>query len=910
MEDKQRLEEKKNKLLRVIAEQNDEKLLGYDAASDEAFVYKIVDDRFEMIYRIPGYIHGSQVGEVFITPEDKKKYQRAVRACLKKPTHVVVDAHFMEKGKKPEWHRFYLVSVAGKDGSIAYIVGRFLSVHREKVLYEKIKRRAEIDALTNVYNHMAFEEICARSIRNCKSNAFLLMLDIDDFKIINDTQGHAVGDLVLSQTGEVLRKVVGDRGIAGRLGGDEFAAFVWNFSDRGEMEEFCVKLKRKLKSIIFDMEYSASMGVSILGSRSMSFQELYYEADQAVYEAKRKGKNRIIFYQDVEQTIGQQAQTKGLRPQVKASGNANDILERLQQCLELIGSESYDNGVTSVLFSLVEFFDADYVSLVYGQRGNLSSFKESHKESASEMASRMRKLFDSGELKSMVNFVVNVGEIRVENVISLEKDHKKLYDLLTTERIWSMAASSISEQDDRACAMFVLNPRRHFEEASLLHMIESYLHLRILQDQMAERQEYDKTHDKLTGLWNRSSYTQWMKLNKNSVFESYGVITTDVIHLSEINRQFGYMNGNKRLVEVADVLLDSCGSFQCFRYDEDEMVVICPDITRGDMELLVGKVRQKLNDLEVGVAVGYSWSANPRIRAQVTEAEVVMNNDKLKKMHGSELAKRMEQSVIDEVTDLMNRGHYLVYLQPKVNIHTGRTEGAEALIRQLDDELGIVGPGVFIPILERYNLVHMIDLYVLEQIFMYQQEQIDLGHRTIPISVNFSKMTIIYPELVEKVKALTEKYPVPTGLIHIEVTETIGDMDHVVIEDVANSLKQLGFRLSMDDFGSHYSNLSVLIQYDFDSAKIDRSMVMEITKSQKSRMVLDYMTSLINDLGIHCIVEGIETKEQVEILKKTKAEMIQGFYFGKPVPKEEFYDAFMGENMIEESDTGSESNSE
>lgn len=910
MEDKQRLEEKNNRLLRMITEQNNEKLLEYDAASDEAFVYKVVDGQFETIYRIPGYIHDSRVGEVFITPEDKKKYQRAVKACLKKPTHVVVDAHFMEKGKKPEWHRFYLVSVAGSDGSIAYMVGRFISVHKEKVMNEKIKKPAEIDVLTNVYNHMAFEEICARSIRSCKSNALFLMLDIDDFKMINDTQGHAVGDLVLNQTGAVLNEVIGNRGVVGRLGGDEFAAYVWNFSDRSEMEEFCGRLNRKLKSIIFDMEYSASMGVSILGSRSMNFQDLYFEADQAVYEAKRKGKNRIIFYQDVEQAIGQQAKSREFRPTVKASGNAKDILERLQQCLDLVGSESYDNGVSSVLFSLVEFFDADYVSLVYGQKGNLCSFKESHKESAREMASRMRKLFDSEELKPMINFVVNVGEVRVENVISLQESHKKLYELLTAERIWSMAASAIAEQDDRACALFVLNPRKHFEETALLRMVGSYLHLRIIQDQLVEKQEYDRTHDKLTGLWNRASYSQWTKQNKNSVFESYGVITTDVIHLADINKQFGYYNGNKKLVEVADVLKKTCGSYQSFRYDEDEMLVICPNITKSDMELLVGKLRQQLNTLEVGVAIGYSWSANPRIRAQITEAEVVMNNDKLTLMHGSDLTNRMEQSVIDEVTDLMNRGHYLVYLQPKVNIHTGRTEGAEALIRQLDDELGIVGPGVFIPILERYNLVHMIDLYVLEQVFMYQQEQIALGHRTVPISVNFSKMTIIYPELVEHVKALTEKYPVSTGLIHIEVTETIGDMDHVVIEDVANSLKKLGFRLSMDDFGSHYSNLSVLIQYDFDSAKIDRSMVMEITKSQKSRIVLDYMTSLINDLGIHCIVEGIETKEQVDILKNTKAEMIQGFYFGKPVPKEEFYEAFMGEHVIEEQDTGSESDSE
>ena len=239
-----------------------------------------------------------------------------------------------------------------------------------------------------------------------------------------------------------------------------------------------------------------------------------------------------------------------------------------------------------------------------------------------------------------------------------------------------------------------------------------------------------------------------------------------------------------------------------------------------------------------------------------------MSNDKLKLMHGTTVMKRMEQSVIDEINDLMERGRYLVYLQPKVDIHTGRTEGAEALIRQLDDELGIVGPGMFIPVLEHYNLVHMIDLFVLDEVFRYQKEQIREGHRTVPISVNFSKMTIMYPELIEKVTQMVQKYDIPVELIHIEVTETVGDMDHVLIENVANSLKELGFRLSMDDFGSHYSNLA---------------------------------TSMINDLGIHCIVEGIETKEQVDILKKTKAEMIQGFYFGKPVPKEKFYEAFIAE---------------
>lgn len=113
--------------------------------------------------------------------------------------------------------------------------------------------------------------------------------------MINDTQGHAVGDMVLSQTGSILSEVTGDRGIVGRLGGDEFAVFASGFQNSVEMEEFCVSLRENLKKIIFDMEYSVSIGAAKLDGRRISFPDFYYEADRAVYAAKRGGKNRIVF---------------------------------------------------------------------------------------------------------------------------------------------------------------------------------------------------------------------------------------------------------------------------------------------------------------------------------------------------------------------------------------------------------------------------------------------------------------------------------------------------------------------------------------------------------------------------------------------------------------------------------------
>lgn len=565
-------------------------------------------------------------------------------------------------------------------------------------------------------------------------------------------------------------------------------------------------------------------------------------------------------------------------------GQQEDVLKQMKVCMEQLGKPQIKEALQNVFRSLMEYFAADMVLLSYSRESEIRYVEECHTADAGKLAETLAAEIESGKAKESIERIKQCGF-----TVTSQKDR------FGSGKELSVIAAPLYQEETLLGVLAVIQPRQHLSEAELVSLLSVPLALRISLKNEKERQEYERTHDSLTGLWNREGLSTMVRTGGEQKFDTLGIITTDVIHLSEINKQFGYISGNRRLMEVADLLKELFPEYRIYRFDEDEMLILCVNITREQMEQDVEKLQEALKHLGFGVAMGYSWCSQPNTKNQITEAEVIMTNDKLSLMHKTTVMKRMEQSVIDEINDLMERGRYLVYLQPKVDIHTGRTEGAEALIRQLDDELGIVGPGMFIPVLEHYNLVHMIDLFVLEEVFKYQQEQIKIGHRTVPISVNFSKMTIMYPDLLQRVTKMVKKYDIPIHLIHIEVTETVGDMDHVVIEDVANSLKDLGFCLSMDDFGSHYSNLAVLIQYDFDSAKIDRSMVTEITNNRKSRILLDYMTSMINDLGIHCIVEGIETKEQVEILKETKAEMIQGFYFGKPIPKEKFYDTFIAE---------------
>ena len=579
----QKEQEKQNELLRVVAEQNHERLIEYDVKEDRAVVYAIENDRFEVLFDIEDYVKKNHYGSVFIDPEDKKVFRRAMHACLQKEGTVTVDVRYCEKENQPEWYRFYLVSIAEEDGKTDRMVGRFCCVQQEKAITERMRRRAEIDVLTNVYNHKAFEEYCAKELAECTTNALFVMLDIDDFKMINDTQGHAVGDMVLSQTGSILSEVTGDRGIVGRLGGDEFAVFASGFQNSVEMEEFCVSLRENLKKIIFDMEYSVSIGAAKLDGRRISFPDFYYEADRAVYAAKRGGKNRIVFYDQIKEN--QEPETADPVEPILAQGNEKSMLRQLRTCMEALGSDGIGDALMQTFEALRQYFDADCVVLAYAKEGGIRYVEECHRDTAQMMARLVTEEIESGDAEGVIQEIGQLGDVVIPDIKSLRESHPVIYEYLAELRAWSAAGISLYTGDHLLGILMVLNPHRHLEEADVLSMLGTTLAARIELRNLQEQQEYDRTHDKLTGLWNREGLSVMARTGADNMFCSLGVITTDVIHLSEINKQFGYISGNRRLMEVAELLKSLFPNYRIYRYDEDEMLVLCINIKRQEMEL-------------------------------------------------------------------------------------------------------------------------------------------------------------------------------------------------------------------------------------------------------------------------------------------------------------------------------------
>ena len=277
-------------LMKIVAENNHERMFEYYVEDDEAYIFKIVNSSPAQETVYPFFKQNIDTYMSECPADSIECFKKQLDKCLLRPMRTAFQLSFISEDGKSRPVEMYMVSISDLDKKVCMVAGVMFDIRDEKGL---------LDSLTGTYNHLAFENKCTSLIRQKGTKLLFVMLDVDDFKIVNDTLGHNVGDRVLSQTGQVLKEVVGANGIVGRLGGDEFAAIVFGLEDSDAVDEFCVKLSGKLKNIIFDMEYSASIGMTTGDDRELTFKDLYYEADQAMYYSKRHGKNRISFFDSI-----------------------------------------------------------------------------------------------------------------------------------------------------------------------------------------------------------------------------------------------------------------------------------------------------------------------------------------------------------------------------------------------------------------------------------------------------------------------------------------------------------------------------------------------------------------------------------------------------------------------------------
>lgn len=247
-----------------------------------------------------------------------------------------------------------------------------------------------------------------------------------------------------------------------------------------------------------------------------------------------------------------------------------------------------------------------------------------------------------------------------------------------------------------------------------------------------------------------------------------------------------------------------------------------------------------------------------------------------------------EHHVEESMERALAAEEFHVYLQPKYNPITKELSGAEALVRWINQEDGFITPGRFIPIFEKDGFITKLDDYMIAHVAALQMRWLSEGRKVVPVSVNVSRAHFARPDLAEHICQLVDQYQLPHELLEIELTESAFFDDKEALLKTVNSLKEYGFYVSMDDFGAGYSSLNSLKELPLDILKLDAEFFRGQYEKERGNIVVSEAIRLAKNLNMKVVAEGIEEQDQVEFLAKLGCDMIQGYYFAKPMPASEY----------------------
>lgn len=411
--------------------------------------------------------------------------------------------------------------------------------------------------------------------------------------------------------------------------------------------------------------------------------------------------------------------------------------------------------------------------------------------------------------------------------------------------------------------------------------------------------------DQLTGLYNREFFYHYATMldlyHKDAPTDA---IVVDINRFHTVNDRYGKEYGNevlKKTAEKALSIINEAGGIVC-RSEPDMFMFYCPHF--DDYEAILRELSDIFKDKESGenhirLRMGVYPEVDKTLDIERRFDRAKMAADSVKEnlanpigffdnsMHEAEV---LTGELIDDFSTAIREKQFIVYYQPKFNVAADEPvlTSAEALVRWEHPRLGTVSPGVFIPLFEKNGLIQTLDNYVWAR----AAEQISDWKRrfgiSVPVSVNVSRIDLYDPGLTEKLIGIVKTNGLDVKDLLLEITESAYTEDSKIILEKVKQLRDIGFMIEMDDFGAGYSSLSMLSYMPVDALKLDMCFIRNAFKEQRDTRLLEAMIRLADAFSVPTIAEGVETAEQVAALKKMGCNIIQGYYFSRPVPANEF----------------------
>ena len=587
--------------------------------------------------------------------------------------------------------------------------------------------------------------------------------------------------------------------------------------------------------------------------------------------------------------------------------NMLDVQTLITNCVRMLYAvDDLDQTINAVLTQIGEFLVSDR-AYVFEIKDELMN--NTHEWTAPGISPQLEKLqqLDLSLISDWLPFFEKNDCIIIDDVEQLQKTNPAAYATLHAQEITSLIAAPIFLDNKLAGYIGIDNydSEKIKNSSYLLLSMSIFLSYAIRHRNHVDMLHRLSYHDLLTNALNRNAFMDVLSQFRPGQYASAGIIYIDINGMKEINDFYGHHQGDKILITTVAKVFNLFKPDELFRIGGDEFVIITYDLTETDFyekfNLLRNIFCEKTN-LPFSIATGSCWVKSPSdLNSLLQQADSAMYTDKKKFYYGKEKTSRYRHN-LDDILNLANysalqealtAGQFCIYFQPKISLDTEVFIGSEALIRYINQAGEIIAPNNFIPILEEARLIKMLDLYVFEEVCKQINIWKERKLRVKPVSINLSRSTLSYHFLADQLLALITKHNIDISLLELEVTETAEVDNQLVFSQALEKLKEYGFSISIDDFGVRNASLSLFTTINFDILKLDRSLVKTLAQNQKARILIRSLAVICSDLGIKLIAEGVETLEQLDILKELRCNEVQGYLFSKPLPLNDFENKYL-----------------
>lgn len=516
---------------------------------------------------------------------------------------------------------------------------------------------------------------------------------------------------------------------------------------------------------------------------------------------------------------------------------------------------------------------------------------------------------DNKEFQQKLNQMDSMWESMKKEIIKVRNGASgdKLYKLSEEYSVLSNQIVFISEKHSNAKLY-------SFATELFIYLIFSTISLLIWEYYNKKRFKRIFYTDNLTKIKNQVAFeNRAIEILYNASNKEYVLLNIDIDNFKYINDTHGYEYGDKVLIIVAAALSKTFNIKEtCARIGSDNFVILAKyrdSLLEDIREMLTNAIISEL-DMNVTQTISYCIGAYlveidnlgyKSINSIMDKANIAHKVSKTRGIsstvwYNENLLKQlqMENSIYNYMYKAIENEEFHMYLQPKFQISSLNVVSAEALVRWFSPELGFLSPDEFIPLFEKSGFIIELDFYMLKKACSFVKKTfMKKNQYTYPIAVNFSRVTIYQNSFYQRFLDTVKEYEIPFKYIEIEVTESAFNEISQPVISILEELKKLGFLISMDDFGSGYSSLSLLCSLSINGLKLDKSLLKETFNREKVYSIIQCIIEMSHRIGMSVVCEGIETKKDLEFLNTVKCDVGQGFYFSKPIEEKEFFNKYV-----------------